>query len=388
MKPEKYFDWAATSVMSKEALDAYISTATEIIGNPSARNSAGAEAKSVLENSRKTIAAALKVKPEHIFFTSGATESNAIVLESLLKTPSKGEVILGAAEHSSIKEIESILSADGWKVKTLPVHGGYTEENSLKALLSPATRMVAVMLVNNVTGHINDIKSLVRTVREYSEKNGRKIHFHTDAVQAFGKVPFSITDLDVDSASFSSHKFCGPKGVGILYNRNASLSSLSRGGGQESGLRPGTENLPAIAAMAVAAESAMEKLDDHYENAERIRNFLIGDIGKNAPSIRIMSPPADMPHSPFILSLAAIQVPSEVLTRVLSDRGFSVSAGSACSNNAKVKGAGIPVLMGFPPEWAESAIRISTGYTTTIEDAALFSKALTDSYNLLKGNAK
>ncbi|MBO4409399.1 MAG: aminotransferase class V-fold PLP-dependent enzyme, partial [Spirochaetales bacterium] len=238
-----YFDWTATAPMSPKAIEAYTDAATNYIGNPSSTHPLGTEAKERLEKEREAVATLLKTKAQNIYFTCGGTESNAIVLSSLLNSPSPGEIVTTGIEHAAILEWKKALESHGWKFTALRCPGGYLDPQALKEALNPKVRMVAFMKVNNVAGTVLDTQALVRVVRDYEKTAGRAIHIHCDAVQALGKIPFFPELEDMDSAAFSAHKFRGPRGVGILYNRNKALSALSRGGGQEKGLRAGTENL-------------------------------------------------------------------------------------------------------------------------------------------------
>jgi cysteine desulfurase len=250
--------------MSESALRTYQEVARTYIGNPSALHQKGLEAKAHLQENRARVARILQVQEKELTFTSGATEANAIVLESLIWKQQKGHVILSAIEHPSVSEFARLLKHLGWSVSFLNAPGGFIRCEDLKKELTKQTRLVALMLVNNVVGSIQDIGSLVRTVRDFEQMSGgRHIHFHTDATQALGKIPFSLKDLGVDSAAFSAHKFHGPRGVGMLYNANPALENLSRAGDQEGGMRGGTENLAGIAAMTTALEEANASLDEH-----------------------------------------------------------------------------------------------------------------------------
>ncbi len=376
MNPTEYFDWAATSPMSEHALQAYCSAARQYIGNPSSLHREGQEAKRFLSQLRSSIASMLHADPSRIYFTSGGSESNAIILNSLLQARQSGQVIIPRFEHASITEYERVLSDAGWTVKTLQCPGGYLSPAQLQDALTPATRMVVCMTVNNVTGTIQPIKELVQVVRSYSKETGRNIHFHTDCVQAVGKIPVDLQDLGVDSASVSAHKFQGPRGTGVLYNANPSLAVLSHGGGQERGMRPGTEAIAAIAAMEAAMSDAIHSLPEHSAHALAIRTVLERELG----SLKILSPSVEgpSPTSPYVFSISVEDIPSEVFTRMLQDKGYCVSSGSACSNNAKGHGESILQAMGVSAKSARSAIRISFGYDTTLEAATDLARTICD----------
>ncbi len=377
MKEIHYFDNAATTRMSEQAIQKYVSVAESYIGNPSALHQEGLRAKALLQELREKSAHLLDVPSSAIFFTSGGTESNAIVLNHLVWKPQKAEIILTNIEHPSIKEYGTLFRQLGWKVIYLDAPKGYVRADDLRKALTDKTRIVCCLLVNNVVGSIQDIASLVSVVREKETHTGRKIHFHTDAVQALGKIPFSLPALGVDSASFSAHKFHGPRGVGILYNTDASVTALNRAGDQENGLRGGTENLSGIAAMVTALEEAIREQDTNYMHVEKI-NALLRDTLSFLP---ILSPPELC--SPYILTLSVRPWPSEVFTRMLYEKGFCVSSGSACSNNAKQKSQGVLIAMQAHPQDAKSSLRLSFSAETTIEEAELLSQAIESTYREL-----
>lgn len=371
----KYFDNAATTAINERALSSYNNTALTFFANPSASHSLGNLAKECLETTRNDISNLLKVNPSNIYFTSGGTESNSIVLSSLLLSRSKtpGEVIISKAEHASVSNFERILVEKGYKVIKIDAPNGFVSPSTLDNLINKNTKMVLIQTVNNVIGSINDIKSLVNVVRNKEKEINRKIHFHTDAVQALTKIDFDLTELDVDSASFSAHKFHGPRGIGFLYNKSQSLQALSRGGNQENGLRAGTENLAAIVAMKVALE---ENLKLNNENVIKINEYVRSNLKP-----KILSPSSNC--SPFIINFSVNNFPSEVFTRILDDEGFIVSSGSACSNNVKNKGESILTSMNFKVDDAKSSIRISFEKNTSYESVVSLVTKINSLYDTL-----
>ncbi len=372
-----YFDNAATTPMSKQAIHTYVSVTESYVGNPSALHQEGLKAKELLEGLREKSAHLLDVPPSTLYFTSGGTESNAIILNHILWKPQKAEIILTNIEHPSIKEYGTFFRQLGWKVIYLDAPHGFVPPEDLKKALSDKTRLVCCLLVNNVVGSIQDIASLVAVVRKKEAETGRKIHFHTDAVQALGKIPFSLTALGVDSASFSAHKIHGPRGVGILYNTNASVTALNRAGEQERGLRGGTENLSGISAMVTAMEEAHSVQDTAYKQVMKINTLL----RERLSFLPILSP--TQLYSPYILTVSVKPWPSEVFTRLLYAKGFCVSSGSACSNNAKQKNQGVLLAMQVDPQDAKSSLRLSFSKETTIEKAELLSQAIETTYREL-----
>lgn len=359
-----YFDWAATSPMSNESIEEYALTARDFMANPSAAHHEGQKSHVRLQELRKKASELLGCKSENMFFTSGGTESDSIILNSALLSINPGNIIISQAEHSAIKQYATVLKQMGWSISYLPCPHGKADIDSLKKLLVPETRFIFIMLVNNVLGTIEDISAIVGKCREYEKNTGRHIHVHTDAVQACGKIPINLEAMDVDSAAFSAHKFCGPRGVGMLYCRNKSIKSISTGGGQESGIRPGTENLSGIAAMVKALEIAVASHKEHFENAMKNKKVLSQLLETNG--FEILSPLEGC--SPFILNVSTSRIPSEVFVRVMSDRGYCLSAGSACNNNSKKKVEGLNTL-GFSEKQSSTSVRISFGFDTDRESS-------------------
>lgn len=378
-----YFDWAATTPLSDHAAAVYVETANTYIGNPSSLHREGQAAAHHLQGIRRKIADIVNAESKSITFTSGGTESDAIILNSLLYNKAPGQIIIPRFEHAAISQYVRILTDFGWEVKQMQAPGGYVTPQQIADALTEKTRMVCCMSVNNVTGTIQDIKGIAAVIRDFSRTTGRHIHLHCDAVQALGKIPVDLKAMGVDSAAFSAHKFCGPRGVGFLYNTNPAVLALSRGGGQEKGLRPGTENLAGIAAMTAALQDAVENMRLHQENAVAVKRYFEHRFATEVPGIVCLSPSAGSsasPSTPFILSISVPGLPSEVFTRMLFDQGFCVSSGSACSNNAKQKGEGVMQSMGIDAKLAGSAVRISYGYDTTLEDAERLADAIAGTY--------
>ena len=371
-----YFDWTATSPMGQKALEVYSDTAVKYIGNPSSTHPLGVRAKERLEAERSSIAAMLGTKPRYIYFTSGGTEADSIVLSSLLNSPSPGEIITSGIEHAAILEWKNSLESHGWKFTALRCPKGYLDPEALRKALNEKVRMVAVMKVNNVAGTIQDTKAIVKIVRDYEKTIGRKIHIHCDAVQALGKIPFSPEAEDLDSAAFSAHKFCGPRGVGILYNRNKAIASLSRAGGQEKGLRGGTENLAGICAMGAQLKEVFQNLDNNYSEVLAYR----GKIQEAAitAGYTLISPSIDskLEFSPYIINICVKPIPSEVFLRVMADKGFCLSSGSACSSNSRGKAESVLAAMNIDSKDRMSSIRISLSYLNTEDEIELLCRAL------------
>ena len=365
-----YFDNAATTRLSDEALEAYIKTEREFFANPSSVHSEGIRAKKELERIRGSIADAMHIPSSSLFFTSGATESIASVFSSLL-FQEPGRVIISRIEHEAVASWLPILKRYGWDTVTLKAKGGIVDPEELEELLTPDTKLVAVMAVNNVTGAVEDIKALVNVVRSYEKKNGRRIFFFSDSVQALGKIDYDITELGIDGASFSAHKINGPRGIGMLYLRSPeSFRPLAPAGGQERGKRGGTENLPAIAALEKAVLMWTGNRESENRRIGEINRYIRNNL--SSLGLEILSPEN---ASPYIISFVS-PLPSEVYVRMLSDKGIAASSGSACSNNAKGEGEKILLGMGIRSSEARNAVRISFSGSTDIESAEALIKAV------------
>lgn len=377
----KYFDWAATSPQDEEILRSALTKSMVSWGNPSSSHKIGKEARDVFEEARKLSASILGVKPETIFFTSGGTESDQIALLSVLSKPVHGTVLISSIEHPAIREQALVLKKCGWKVESLKADrlGIITPETVKEALMqNPDTYMVCVMAVNNETGIIQPVKEIADIITEVT-KGKRRPKFHVDCVQAAGKIPFDISYPGIDSAAFSAHKICGPRGIGILYMKDETETFL-RGGGQEKGIRSGTENVFG----AVAFSKVLEKYFIKESNTEVVNHFnqmksITADFIQKisglkgctlVPEGRTKPENQDL-FSPYVIQAAFKNIPGQVMLRALDAKDICISTGSACSN----KKASRPVLeaMQVPQDQRETAVRFSFGPLTKAEDIqALF----------------
>ena len=381
-----YLDWAATSVPDPEIIKKSAETASEIFGNPSSLHSEGLKAKNLLEKSREICAKSLSVQNKNIYFTSGGTESNNIALLSLLRKKKRGKILVSSIEHPAVSEPCKILKEAGFTVIMInPEKNGIARPESFMKQMDSDVQFVSLMLVNNETGAVQPVHETASAVKKYAKDNSLKIHFHCDAVQGIGKVSFNPADNNIDTVSISAHKFSGPRGCGILVV-NSSIMPLFTGGGQEGGLRAGTENLPGIHGTALALEKAVNNFSERHNKAEKLYKLLFDRLSsvracEIIPDERKRS---DENYSPYILNTSFKPVPAEVLTRVLSDRGFCISSGSACSSNNK-KHSDTLSAMKIDNKKAFSAVRISTGFTTTEDDINNFCDALEEEVSKLLG---
>jgi cysteine desulfurase len=381
--PEKraYFDWAATALPDESAAEENVP-----FGNPSSLHSEGRAARATLENARERCAAILGVSAKTIYFTSGGTESNAIALHSALLRGSAGRILASTVEHPSVRENCRVLERLGKQTGAVSVEkdGRVTSATLGKALdRYPDTRVVALMALNNETGAVMDIGSLARCIRA---REGAPVHIHSDLVQAIGKVPVSLSDWDVDSASISAHKIGGPRGIGLLYLRKR-LETLYAGGGQEHGVRPGTENTAGALALANCLErhaTPAAVLAEYGKASVRCARLINGLLAISGCSLipadrRVI----DERFSPYIVQAAFRNIPGELMVRALDDAGFAVSTGSACSSSGKER----PVLaaMGIDQRTSLEGIRISQGYATTMEEIECLLEAIQRTRALLSG---
>ncbi len=359
-----YFDWAATTPMSHEALQAYTKTATELFGNPSSVHSPGTHAGKALSRVRMQFSSLLGVPAKTLTFTSGGTESNALICDSFLMKRRKIHIIVSGIEHPSIYEYIQAFKQHGHTVTILPASSGMINPEALSQILTPDTSLILVMAVNNVLGTIQPIKEIRSVIDDFEMKHKKKIHLHVDAVQAFGKIDTDRYLPYVDSASASAHKIEGPKGMGLLYSKRPFMT-VSSGGGQEFGLRPGTEDLPSIVSFFQTAHTYFSRSTENFDHALAMRSRFY-DLLRAYPHIRFLS---DREHtSPYIISLSIPKIPSEVFTRILDDRGISISIGSACSAKNRKKMQRVLLQSGIDQILCDSALRISFGPSITSND--------------------
>jgi cysteine desulfurase len=378
----RYFDWAAAAPP-----ETAVSTLLEMevpFGNPSSKHTEGRRARKALEDARQRCAAVLEVPAERLYFTSCGTESNALVLHSLLvrqKRYSGGAalpaLLYSAVEHPSIRENALLLERLGFPVFCAGVEGdGRVSERSLSRIIAKQgkPRLTAIMAVNNETGAVMDMPKLTKFLRNI---DGPPIHIHSDLVQAVGKIPLDIQRWDLDSASFSAHKLGGPRGIGLLYLRKP-LEPIYTGGGQEGGVRPGTENTRGALALAECLERRAHPavVAETYALAVERWKLLISALTsmERCRLIPVEREAEDPRFSPFILQAAFHGIPGEVMVRSLDDAGFAVSTGSACSSGAKTR----PVLaaMGLDDTLSFEGFRISQGWSTGVEDIEALIEAI------------
>lgn len=383
-KTMTYLDWAATAKPREEIINNALKKSFNLFGNPSSPHNAGNLAKEELERCRTECAEILGTKSEKIYFTSGGSESNNIVIFSFLKKHLTGEILQTSIDHPSISEPLVAMEKLGWKIKKIdPTTEGYVNLKKLENSINESTKIISIIHVHNETGIIQPLAQIIKIVREKEKIFNKKIHLHVDGVQAAGKVDLNLSLWDVDSYSIAAHKFGGPRGVGLLYLKD-SKEVLIRGGGQEKGIRPGTENLFGIIAMTECFKESVKTLEDRKQRLTTYMNKIITGISETGistiPKNRFNNTENFVPN---IVALTAPPIGGEVLVRVLNNKGFCISTGSACSNNKKSNTKGI-LSMGTTEKEGFSSFRVSMGYATTENDITDFIKALKETVLELK----
>ncbi len=369
--PRVYLDHAATTRVRPEVQEVMSAALAESYGNPSSVHREGQRARKCLEEAREQIASLLCCGPSEILFTSGGTESDNLAIKgSIADAPiHKRHIITSSIEHPAVLESCRVLEQNGARVTCLPVsRNGLISLDSLSETLSPDTYLVSVMLVNNEIGTVEPIADLCRIAHE------RGVLFHTDAVQAVGMLPVRVRDLGVDMLSLSSHKFGGPKGVGILVlKKDTAIRPILDGGSQEMQHRAGTENLPAIIGMAEALERAVGEMDEVTSRVRSMKERLVGELKEAYPNVHIHAD--SVPCHPGIVNFYIPGMEGEKTMLLLDYKGFAVSGGAACASKEHTISHVLSAI-GCEKAEAENSIRISLGGENTEEEIHAFVEAL------------
>lgn len=359
-----YLDNSATTKPYKEVLDTFLTVSEKYFANPSSLHSKGGEAENLLTAARKSIAALLDVQPSEIVFTSGGTEGNNIAIKGIAyQHQNRGKhLITSAVEHASSYESFQYLETQGFEVTYLPVNkAGVISIEDLKEAIRPETVLVSMLYVNNETGTIQPIKEIGEIL-----KNHKKIFFHVDNVQGIGKVPLQLKEWGIDLCTISAHKIHGLKGTGLLYIKNGvTLSALLTGGEQEYRKRAGTENVAGIASMAKALRLTLDVMRIKKDKMLAVKQVFIEGL-KKIEGVELNTP--EKHSAPHIVNFSVEGIKPEVLIHSLDKRDIFVSTRSACSS--KQGGASRILLeMGLGERRASTAIRISTSYENSVEEA-------------------
>ena len=382
---EAYFDNSATTRCYKEVADIVVKTMTEDFGNPSAMHLKGVEAEKYVRDSAQTLARLLKVNEKEIIFTSGGTESNNLALFGGAEANKRmgNHIITTAVEHAAVGQPVERLEQMGYEVTIVPVdERGVVRLDALEKALREDTILVSTMYVNNEVGAVMPVEEIARLVHEKSPK----AFYHVDAIQAFGKYRIYPKKLGIDMLSVSSHKIHGPKGVGFLYiNDKVRVQPQILGGGQQNGMRSGTDNVPGIAGLGVAAKMMYQNFDEKVEHLYQLKERMAEGLSKIDDVVINGMPVRE--GAPHILSVSFLGIRSEVLLHTLEDRNIYVSAGSACSSHKRKPSATLSA-MGMSNAQIENTVRISFSEENTFEEVDYCLEVLNEVLPMLKRYAR
>ena len=356
-----YLDNAASTPVHQKVIDEMIPYFREQYGNPSSIHKYGRAANVAVQTARKRIAELIGAEPREILLTSGGTESNNTAIYGIAMQGRGKHVITSSIEHDAVLEPCRRLEREGFRVTYLPVDRyGLVDIDELRRQVSPDTCLITVMLANNEVGTVQPVREISEVARQHN------VPFHTDAVQAVGKIPVSVRDLGVDMLSMSSHKINGPKGVGALYiRRGVQVSPLMLGGGQEGGMRSGTENVASIAGFGMACKIAREDLQQNMAHYARLTSRLSGRVLAEIPGTSLNGhPDRRIPNNAHFTFLG---VNGEDLIIKLDENKIAASTGSACSVRIQ-KASHVLKAMGFSHEQVAGSLRLTVGPANTEEE--------------------
>lgn len=378
-----YFDNAATTKPSSAAVKAITEALTESWGNPSSRHGMGRAARKGLEASKSTILktlGAIRAPLSSLIFTGSGTEATNLAILGVCRSKTRrGRILVGDGEHSSVSEAVLEAEKEGFEIVRIPTVGGVLDLDAVAAAVNENTVLATFMLVNNETGARYDVEKAFATVKRLRPS----VICHCDAVQAYMKVPFTVKSLGADMITLSAHKIGGPKGIGALYVDQAlfkrrELSPVVFGGGQESGYRSGTENVPAAAGFAAAAEESFACRADSTVKMSELREYIIDKLN-SIDGVRCNLPKCPAPH---IISVTLPKIKSETMLHYLWEHGIAVSSGSACSSHSRSLSAALTAF-GIPSEEADTTIRISLCADNSTDEADALASALRDGVSKL-----
>lgn len=361
-----YLDNNASTRPEKAVIDAMARQATEGYGNPSGQHRRATAAAAVVTSARRDLSALADVPASRLFFTSGATESNNTVFAQLVHNPhSRQRILVSPVEHKSVLASAHAQEVNGYRVDYLPMLDGRVDVPAARSMFDDDVALVAVMLANNETGHVQPIAELSGLAHAVGAQ------LHCDATQALGKLPVSLTELDVDTASFSAHKMHGPMGIGALYvRRGLTLRPLLRGGDQQSGVRAGTENVPAIAGFGVAAALASAHLHEFAGVCGGLTRRLADRLQAGLPELEVLSSPDGLANT------LLVRIPGTDAEQLLAHSpGVAASTGSACATLSPEPSHVLLALWG-DADLARECIRLSVSRYTTEEEIDLASQQL------------
>ncbi|MFZ0930535.1 MAG: cysteine desulfurase NifS [Syntrophobacteraceae bacterium] len=357
-----YLDNNATTQVAPEVLEAMLPYFHQLYGNPSSMHSFGGQVMKQVRKAREQVAALLGASPEEIIFTSCGTESdNAAIRSALASCPDKKHIVTSRVEHPAVRALCAHLATQGYRLTELPVDGeGRLDLDQYRRALTPDTAIVSLMWANNETGVIFPIEKAAQMARE------RRILFHTDAVQAVGKIPINLADTPIDMLSLSGHKLHAPKGIGVLYLRKGTkFSPFLVGGHQERGRRGGTEATPSIIGLGVAAELAQKKMDIENTFVKRLRDRLENSILNTVANTKVNGDRAN--RLPNTTNISFEFVEGEGILLMMDEFGICASSGSACTSGS-LQPSHVLRAMGIPFTMAHGSIRFSLSVYNTDEE--------------------
>jgi len=359
-----YLDNAASTAVHPEVVKEMMPYFDTQYGNPSSIHQFGRKAKNAIEKARKQVATLIGAEPNEILFTSGGTESNNTILDGVLTSnsePDPEHIITSSIEHEAVlqpcKEFENV----GIKITYLPVdEHGIVNPDEITNSINSHTVLVSIMFANNEVGTIQPIKEISEICKKY------QIPLHTDAVQAVGKIPINVKDLGVDALSISSHKINGPKGIGALFiKKGLMVTPQILGGGQENGMRSGTENVASIVGFGKACEIAKERLNRNISHFQTLHSSILSKITKEISHVKLNGHPEKRIFNNVHLTFMGVN--GEDLIIKLDEHGIAASTGSACSVHTQ-KASHVLKAMGFNHEQITGSLRISFGYMNTLDE--------------------
>lgn len=367
MAEKIYFDNAATTPIDPRVFNAMRPYLQEVWGNPSSLHREGREARTAVDRARSQVSQLLGADPNEIVFTSSGTEADALAIRGALtaKGIRGAHLIASAVEHPAVLACCRRLQHEGVLLTLLPVdEDGIVNPESLRQALRPETRLVSIMAANNVIGTLQMVTELAEIARQYGSL------FHSDAVQAAGKITFNMRDQPIDLLSLSAHKLHGPKGIGALFVRSGvELAPILEGGGQEAGLRSGTENVAGIVGLGAAAEIAREEMTAEAARLVKIREYLIDSITELIPNVYLIGDRYRRLPGHICLGFAGMEGEAIKLLLELDAAGIAISSGSACSAIHAGEPSHVLEALGFDAFKARGSLRISLGRFNTFEEA-------------------
>lgn len=371
-----FFDHNSTTALKPQVLDAMLPWLGQVSGNPTSRHVFGRNARDAMELARTQIAECVGVQPSQVVFTSGGTEANNFAVKGIAANLAPAQLLISAIEHPCVSKPAHSLAWHDWKVATLPVTpDGTLDLQQAEHALSTRTGLVSCMLANNETGALQPVAELATLAKAHGA------FIHTDAVQAFGKVAVNFQQLAVHAMTISSHKIGGPVGVGaLILDKRVDIAPLLHGGGQEKGLRSGTENVAGIVGFARACQLAMETLQSRSTVTQGLRDQLEAGL-QPLGAVIFARHTARLPNTSFF---AIPNIEGETLVTALDKAGFAVASGSACSSDS-TEPSHVLLAMGVEADLARGAVRVSLNESNTAEEISQFLAALQKEVQRLKG---